>query len=246
MIPYERQEKILAILADHDLVKIDELQSQLPDVSASTLRRDIKTLESENKIEHLIGGAIKVASATGEVPIVQKIAINSGAKRAIAERAAKEIHEQDSIYVDSGSNCTFLLNQLLGRQVTIYTTNTAVLSITGAIEADIILLGGQYNPAISSLSGALTESNLRSLYFDKAFLGVNGVDEIKGVTTPTISEATKKRLVKENSRKTYLLCDSSKFHRFSTVKAFDLKDVVLVSDKQDAKLGKQVPLLVAH
>lgn len=139
-----------------------------------------------------------------------------------------------------------LLNQLLDRDITIYTTNTTVFNITRKIKATIILLGGRYNPSISSLSGTLTENNLIGLYFDRAFLGVNGVDDVKGVTTPNIDEATKKRLIRKNAKQTYLLCDSSKFHRVSSVRAFDLKNVILISDKKDAKISKYVPILLSE
>lgn len=49
MIPYERQKKILSIIEERDLVKIDELQQIFDDVSVSTLRRDLKELEKIEK-----------------------------------------------------------------------------------------------------------------------------------------------------------------------------------------------------
>ena len=97
----------------------------------------------------------------------------------------------------------------------------------------------------SSLSGSLTEKfTEKTLYFNKSFLGANGIDEKLGVTTPTIEEANKKRLVEEHSDQVYLVCDSSKFHNLSNVKAFDLKDVAIVSDKTDDKISEKVSLIV--
>ena len=46
MIPYERQKKILSIIEEKELVKIDELQKIFDGVSVSTLRRDLKELEN--------------------------------------------------------------------------------------------------------------------------------------------------------------------------------------------------------
>ncbi|MCV3327758.1 DeoR/GlpR family DNA-binding transcription regulator [Pediococcus ethanolidurans] len=244
MIPYERQRKIIHLITNKDLVKIDELHADLPNISMSTLRRDLKALEASGQIEYLIGGAIKSTDTTGEIPMAEKTKLHEKTKKLIANRAVNEIKDHESIYIDSGSNNSLLLNQLLDRNITIYTTNTTVFNITREIKASVILLGGLYNPAISSLSGTLTENNLRDLYFDRAFLGVNGVDDKKGVTTPNIAEATKKRLIKVNAKQTYLLCDSSKFHHISSVRAFDLKDVILISDKTDAKISKYVPILL--
>ena len=59
MIPYERQKKILSIIEEKELVKIDELQKIFDGVSVSTLRRDLKELEKNRKIESFSGGAFK-------------------------------------------------------------------------------------------------------------------------------------------------------------------------------------------
>lgn len=59
MIPYERQKKILSIIEEKELVKIDELQKIFSNVSVSTLRRDLKELERNRKIESFSGGAVK-------------------------------------------------------------------------------------------------------------------------------------------------------------------------------------------
>ena len=72
MIPYERQQKILSIIESKELVKIDELQELFQDVSASTLRRDLKELEKNRKIESLSGGAVKKISTIGEIPITMR------------------------------------------------------------------------------------------------------------------------------------------------------------------------------
>ena len=69
MIPYERQERIVECLQKSGLARISELQEELPGVSISTLRRDLKELEALGKVEHLSGGAVKLVSAVHEVSI---------------------------------------------------------------------------------------------------------------------------------------------------------------------------------
>lgn len=243
MIPYERQQKILGLLKDTELVKFDELQSVFPKVSASTLRRDLKELEKNNKVEYLSGGAIKLVSTIGEIPITTRNTLYSEKKEKIACLAANLIQDGDVIYLDSGSTCSALFRKILDKRITIYTTNTDIFAIGDNIVAEVIILGGRFNPINSSVSGTLTEDNLRNIYFAKAFLGVNGIDEKFGVTTPTLAEATKKRIIKEHSDNVYLLCDSSKFHNLSNVKAFDLKEVTVISDYSDDRLSELITLL---
>ena len=50
-------------------------------------------------------------------------------------------------------------------------------------------------------------------------------------------------MVKEHSKKVYLLCDSSKFGLTANVKAFDIKGVTIISDKFDADLAEFVTLV---
>ena len=243
MIPYERQQKILSIIESKELVKIDELLEIFTDISSSTLRRDLKELEKRRKIESLSGGAVKIISTKGEIPISTRNTLYSKEKDKIADIAANLIDDGDTIYLDSGSTATLLFQKILDKKITIYTSNTDLFSIRDNSIAEIIILGGKFNPMNSSLYGSLTESIIKNLYFNKSFLGANGIDEKLGVTTPTIEEANKKRLVKEQSDQVYLICDSSKFHTLSNVKAFDLEDVIIISDKDDEKISNKVSLI---
>lgn len=243
MIPYERHELIINTLQKSDLVKIDELQELMPSVSISTLRRDLKELEKQGRIEYLAGGAVKLHGTSREIAIVEKTSIMSSEKEKIAELAVAEIEDGDTIYVDSGSTCAALLTRLFSRRVTVYTTNASVLACQAETAADIIVVGGIFNPITSSLVGPITENILQELYFDKSFLGINAVDEERGAMTPNYAEATKKRIVRQNSGKTYLLCDSSKFHCFSNVKVFGLDGTTVISDCDDPKISERTRII---
>ncbi|MDT3994278.1 DeoR family transcriptional regulator, partial [Mammaliicoccus fleurettii] len=126
MVPYERQQRIIEILKEKELMKIDELHLRIPDVSMSTLRRDIKGLEASNQIMSLSGGAIRIQSKSVEIPISTKSTLHVKEKKYIAKLAVKQINEEDTVYVDSGSTCTFLLEELLTKKINIVTTNTNI------------------------------------------------------------------------------------------------------------------------
>ena len=246
MIPYERQKLIMKRLGEVELLKIDDLQDVLPDVSVSTLRRDLKELEKNGRVQLLAGGAVKLNSVSHELGVSVTSALHASEKEAIARVACEQVSDGEAVYVDSGSSGTALLRYLVDRDVTIYTGNCTACYITGDIRANIILLGGQYDPRTSSLSGPITEDLLGQLYFDKAFLGVNAVSVERGVTNPTHDEAAKKRIVRENSEATYLLCDSSKFNRISNVRVFGLEGLVIISDKTDDHLAEHVQILTPN
>lgn len=56
MIPYERRQTILRILKEKEVAQLDDFCEALPEVSSSTVRRDLKTLEAEGRIVNLWGG----------------------------------------------------------------------------------------------------------------------------------------------------------------------------------------------
>ncbi|MBC1482070.1 DeoR/GlpR transcriptional regulator [Listeria sp. FSL L7-1485] len=243
MIPYERQERIIAFLETKEIIKIDELQKVIPNISISTLRRDLKELEKLGKVNMLIGGAVKLSSSTSELPISAKSIIQTEQKEIIASLAAREINDGDVIYLDSGSTCTALLNKILDKKISIFTTNTSIFNISTEIRAEITILGGRYSPFISSINGPLTDSNIQLFNFDKAFLGANGVDIVRGVSTPTLTEANKKKEILKAAKKAFLLCDSSKIHKSSAVKAFELNEVTLITDQYDKDIAELTSLI---
>ena len=79
--------------------------------------------------------------------------------------------------------------------MTIYTTNGYACRFTGELAAKVVVIGGDFNPVTCSLTGPMVESALRELYFDRAFIDVNAVDEDRGIMTPGYPEAIKKRIV---------------------------------------------------
>lgn len=93
------------------------------------------------------------------------------------------------------------------------------------------MLGGDYLSDIGSVAGSLTERELSNMFFDKAFIGASGVSGQAGVSTFDIREATKKRIVHDNSKEPYVLVDSTKFGTTTLCKALDLRECILVTDR---------------
>ena len=161
-----RQQKILDYLSHFERISISEI-CEIFDIVPMTARRDLKELEKNRKIESFSGGAFKKISTIGEIPISMKNTLESEKKEKIARMASELIVDGDTIYLDSGSTCTMILKYIIGKKITIYTTNTDVFSINENVIADIFVLGGRYNPITSSLTGPFTEDLLKNLYFNK-------------------------------------------------------------------------------
>ena len=60
------------------------------------------------------------------------------------------------------------------------------------------------------------------MHFDRAFIGMNGVDD-GYYTTPDMEEGAVKRAILENAKQTYVLVDSSKIGQTCFAKVAPLK-----------------------
>jgi len=93
--------------------------------------------------------------------------------------------------------------------------------------AEIIIIGGKYLPHYSMNVGAMAEKMLDQFSFDHAFLGCSGVDLKEGLCfTAEIDTLAIKEVAINNSRKNYLLIDSSKlemsgFYKLRVLSEFD-------------------------
>jgi DeoR family fructose operon transcriptional repressor len=233
MIPYVRREKIMEELEKKDLMYIDDFVSIFEDVSESTIRRDLKNLEEENQITVLRGGAVKRKVNTFDLPVGTKKFLNLDEKERIAKFAASFVNDEEVIYIDSGTTCAAIVKYIKARDVRIVTSNILVLNeLDNPNIISCIIIGGDFNKILDSISGPLSDTTLKNLYFDRSFLGASGFGNEMGVNTPDFREASKKTIVNTNSKNCYVLADSSKYNKSTLCKAFELNQCILVTDKK--------------
>lgn len=240
MIPHLRREAILAGLDIDKIFYLEDILKEFNMISESTLRRDLKVLEDSNQIELLRGGVIRKISQNGshikeesDLDVDVKKNLNIRNKEVIAKYAASLIEDNDVIYIDSGTSCSYIMKFLKNKNIVIVTSNVNIIeqyrNVSNNIE--IISVGGNLNKKLGSFAGPITENNLKNFNFNKAFLGTTSINLTSGMTTPDLAEANKKRIVKGNSNKSYILVDSSKFNKFAMCKVCDLKECDIITNE---------------
>ena len=90
MLPPERQNAILARLAEHGSVRTVELAEVLK-VTDETIRKDLEALEQRGELVRIHGGAVKPDRTRVELSLTERQRVNLDAKRAIARVAAGRI-----------------------------------------------------------------------------------------------------------------------------------------------------------
>lgn len=231
MIPYIRKKQILEEIEKKEIVYVNDLAKIFTGISNSTIRRDLKLLADEGEITLLRGGAVKLNNTSGDVPFKTKQYINVEAKKRIAEFAASLVEEGDVIYIDSGSTALYMVDYLHNKEITIVTSNTQVLNEFNDSKSVCIILGGEFTKSLASISGPITDQLLSGMFFNKAFIGASGYSIQGGINTHDIKESQKKKIVKANSEKVYVLVDSSKAHKNSFSKVFEITDCTVITDK---------------
>lgn len=222
----ERKARIVEYINKYSKATVAELCDSFH-VSQATIRNDLKDLSSSGLIARVHGGAIANLSVNFEQNQSEAQFHQATEKKAIAEAALKYIHEGDAIALDAGSS-TFELATLLGifhdLTVVTYDINIAhwLMENTGI---NIILAGGPIRQGFHYITGLTAINTIRDLHVDTAFMGANGVNPDKGLTTPKIDTADIKRIMMNNARKIVLLADSHKIGVTSFVKFADISAV---------------------
>lgn len=229
MLKSERKKFILEELKQHKIVSLEKLVGLL-ETSESTVRRDLDELESENKLRRVHGGAELPHSLQEEETIQEKSVKNIQEKKLIAQKAASLIKEKDVIFVDAGSTTAFLIKELELKDITVVTNSIhhAVQLVDKQIPT--VIIGGGVKMTTDASIGGVALNQINQLHFDRAFIGMNGVDE-GYYTTPDMEEGAVKRAILENAKQTYILADSSKIGQSCFAKVAPIKRAIVITSK---------------
>lgn len=231
MLPYERKKLIIDFIDEKTETTLDEIGALAQTVSASTIRRDLKTLENEGYLTVYYGGIVKKNTYFVEQKIENKRLKNMDAKTKIAIYAASLVKPDETIFLDSGSTVAEMI-KYLDRTVKVVTTSLDIV-ISNIHKLDIYLLGGNISEVRNSVYGISTIEQLSNFVFEKAFLGANGISEKYGITTPSLEETMLKQRIIKNTSNVFFLIDNSKIGNFSTCKVSEVDDNNVIMDSEN-------------
>lgn len=232
MLTEERYQFILSYLEEHQTITIHEIAASLGS-SDSTIRRDLQALEDQELLIRIHGGAKKRHQLNYEPSMNEKKSQHQSEKSAIAKYAASLVQENDVIYLDAGST-TLEMVPFLPKNVALTVVTNSVTHALRLLEEQIptIILGGLLKESTNAILGSTAVQQLQQLYFDKAFLGINGIDIKAGFTTPDPEEAFLKKTAAAQSQKIYVVADHSKFQErsFSQVAPLTNSHAMILTD----------------
>ena len=229
-----RRARMLEFIRQQGFVSIPELRDSL-DVSESTIRRDLESLEESGEARRTHGGVFYTGSVSG-IRQIQRGNPNDGAwdkKRAIALEASKLVSDHDTVLLDGGSSTYELAKQLVGRPLQIVTNSLPVANLFSASESvDLVVLGGAIHNRTGVTHGPYTDQMLETINVQKAFLSVAGVNE-RGFYNSNMLLVETERCMMRAADRTIIVADSTKFGRSSLARMCEWEQVDTLVVDQD-------------
>ncbi|GEK91167.1 DeoR/GlpR family DNA-binding transcription regulator [Alkalibacterium kapii] len=229
MLTEERHQYIIEQLNQHQTVSVQDLVTNLGH-SESTIRRDLTTLEDQDLLVRVHGGAKKKREPVDEPTMDEKTVKFIHEKEKISQLAASLINDFDVIYLDAGTTTYSMIPHLKDKNITIVTNGVPHAVLLTDYNIETILLGGRIKQRTKAIIGAIAEQTLAEVNFTKAFMGMNGVDVSQGFTTPDIDEAAIKRKAISQSNQSYVLVDLSKLEEVHFKKVADIDECTIITN----------------
>ena len=229
----KRHQIILDILNKEKYVEVLDI-CKLLDVSAVTIRKDLKLLEEKGLLFRTHGGASLENPYIHEKAVNEKEKISVEEKNGIAQAAAKLINENDSIMIASGTTVQALAKFITPKnKLTAITSSLyVVLHLINHKNIEILLLGGYVRHSSASVIGNYATQILENVSCSKLFLGVDGIDLDYGLSTTSLEEAQLNKKMLASAQKTIVLADSSKFGKKSFAKICGITEIdQIITDK---------------
>ena len=211
----KRQSEIYYLVKENGGMFVKDIIPLFP-VSAATIRKDLTALQDAGLLIRT-HGEVRLAQQTDPVtPYEARSGLNAEAKAAIARRAVEEIHDGETIILDSGTTTIEIAKLLTDRTNLNVITNSLPIAVTfRTSQVFVTLVGGIFLGKNLSIQGPEAEEYLSRIVVDKSFISSPGIRSGYGLVTSHPLEASVKHRMIEAGRTVYAVLDSSKLTRTS-------------------------------
>lgn len=223
---YLRKEEVLDYIKEKRVCLIDELQEKFV-VSLSTIHRDLNILEREGRINKFYG---QVTIKEEKDLFRSRINVNVDLKRRIAKKAIEFVENGDCLFLDNSTTIYYFAEALCESsfQNIIVVSNSALILdlFLKNKNIDFVSTGGKLNKDFDSFVGpqalrAIEDFNGNKCFFSTLSISIEG--GVSDVFSP--DEISIKTKMFKRANRSFLLVDSTKVGKVSTIKWFDLKDI---------------------
>ena len=221
MLKEERQQQILGWLQKERKVVLTDLSKQL-NVSADTIRRDIKELSAQKLLKEVRGGAIP--HAPGPHDLKERAQFASRQKQLMAKKAVQLIKEGQVLLLDSGTS-TLAVASILPKdmKLTVITNSFQIVSmLEERKDVEVFFAGGRLFRDSLITTGHDSIRFFENIRADICFLGICSIDLELGITGHHYEECAVKKAMIKSSGKVVALATPEKLN---TAEAFHIAPI---------------------
>ena len=234
MLTSQRKQRILEQLLKEGQVLSKDLSVRF-EVSEDTVRRDLRELAAEGRLQRVHGGALPSSSATATFS--ERKSLKTDAKRKVAQKGAELISSGQVVIIDGGTTTSELIACLPDDlRITVVTHSPSIaLGLSEHPSIEVILIGGRLFKHSVVTVGAATIEGIGKIQADIFFMGVTGVHAEAGLTTGDYEEACIKRAFSGRAAETVVLVSPEKINAASPFVIGDLGliDTIVVDSAAD-------------
>jgi DeoR/GlpR family transcriptional regulator of sugar metabolism len=224
VLAIERQKRIHDYLVRAEFASLDELSEEV-DVSVSTVRRDLASLESAGVVRRTHGGARLLNPRSDEFAFTIRDTHQLREKEAIGKACAERLGSNQSVIIDAGTTAYHVARNLGDKAPQIVTNSLPVAQLfANSAHVELILCGGVIYPRLGVLVGPMVVESFSRINADVAILSAGGLT-MAGLTNSHSLLVDAQRAMIRAAARVMVCLDHTKFDRRSVAKLCDL-DVI--------------------
>ena len=227
MLTSQRKKLILTRVTADGQIVAKELALELG-TSEDTIRRDLRELAGEGKLQRVHGGALPASAAVGDLRVREQVSIKDKLELGVA--GAAMIRPGQVVILDGGTTALQVARHLAPNLRATIVTHSPTVAVEAAKQpyVDIIMLGGRlFRHSMVNVGAAVMDAASR-LRADIYFMGVTGVHPDAGLSTGDAEEAAVKRALHERCAETVVLASAEKLMAASPFLVTSLANISLL------------------
>jgi DeoR/GlpR family transcriptional regulator of sugar metabolism len=232
----ERRRVILEQLRHDGRVSVNDLSDRL-NVSAVTIRYDLRFLEKDGLLERTYGGAVLPTTGKHSGPelsfdVRQRRARQQ--KDAIARAAASLVQNGDSIALDASTTAYSMVPYLKRFERLVVITNSLTIShsFLDSPHVQVLMPGGRLRRDSIALVGH--PETLPNINLNLGFFGARGISSTMGITDTDPDEVAIKQAMIGRCLSTVIIADPDKWDKVAPYSFAALQQVKIIISTADA------------
>lgn len=239
MLTKQRKQYILNLLQEEGQVVAKALAQELG-LSEDTIRRDLRDLAKEGRLQRVHGGALPASAAVVDFSQRQEIAPKG--KVAIGKAAAKLVQPDQVVLLDGGTTAVQVARHLPHELEATVVTHSPTIAVELAAhpKVEVVMIGGRlFKHSVVAVGVAAVEA-LSHIRADIFFMGVTGVHPEAGLSTGDLEEGYMKKALSEHAAETIVLASNEKMgvaSAYQIMPVVDASALIVEQGLPDKKLA---------